>query len=77
MTEYLFDNSKLRGKIIEKYGSIGGFSAAIGKNRSSISLKLNERVSMNREDIVVFSSALGIGDNELADYFFRRKVVNS
>lgn len=77
MTEYLFDNSKLRGKIIEKYGTIGGFSEAIGKNRASISLKLNERVSMSREDIVVFSSALGIGNDEIADYFFRHKVVNS
>ena len=77
MPSSTFDNSKLRGKIIEKYGTISNFSNAIGKNRSSISLILNEKAAITREDIMVFCDALGISNEEVGDYFFVQKVVNS
>lgn len=77
MTEYAFDNSKLRGRIVEKYGTIDNFSKAINKNRSSISLILNDKATIDRRDMMLFCSALGIENKDVGDYFFTTKVVNS
>lgn len=77
MTECLFDNSKLRGKIIEMYGTIGNFSKAVDRNRSSISRMLNGKAPMDRGDIFLFRAALDISNDEIGDYFFKKKVVNS
>lgn len=77
MTELAFDNSKLRGRIIEKYGSLGDFSKEVCINRSSVSRMLNGFKCMKREDIILFCSALDIGPGEIGDYFFRKKVVKS
>ena len=77
MAEYSFDNSKLRGRIVERFGTIDNFSKAVGRNRSSISRMLNEKAPMDRGDIFLFHTALGIGNDEIGDYFFREKVVNS
>ena len=76
MANCSYDNNKLRGRIVEKFGTINNFSEAIGKNRSSISLMLNEKAVMDREDISLFCSALEIGHDEIGDYFFTEKVVN-
>lgn len=65
-----FKSNKLRGRIVEKYGSISNFSKAIGKDRSTISLKLTGKTGMDRDDIVMFCSALNIPYSELGDYFF-------
>ena len=77
MSKNVFDNSKLRGRIVEKYGTIGDFSSAIGKNRSSISSMLNGKGVMDRRDIKLFMDALGIEHEEIGDYFFAEKVVTS
>ena len=37
----MFDYSKLRGRIVEKYGSISKFSEKLSKSRTSVDLKLN------------------------------------
>ena len=75
MAEYQFDNRKLRGKIVEKYGTIGNFSEAIGVNRSKVSMKLNGKAAMNRGDIMLFCSALDVEGTEISDYFFNLKVA--
>ena len=70
MTECSFSNNRLRGRIIEKYGTIEKFSAAINKNRSSVSLILNNKANITRKDMMLFCSALGIKNEEIGDYFF-------
>ena len=74
MVNCSFDNSKLRGRIVEKFGTIDNFSKAIGRNRSSISLMLNEKAVMDRVDITLFCSALDIARNDIGDIFFTQKV---
>ena len=70
MEPITFNSNKLRGRIVEKYGSISNFCKAINKDRSLISQKLNGRSEMNRSNIVLFCSALDIPENEVSDYFF-------
>lgn len=76
MEEYLFDNSKLRGRIVEKFGTIENFSKAINKNRSTVSMILNDKAAIDRKDVMLFCSALNIERRDIVDYFFSTKVVN-
>ena len=77
LDKYLFDNSKLRGRIVEKYGTISNFSDSIGKNRSSMCLALNDKRSMDRNEILNICRALDIESKDIADYFFTTKVVKT
>lgn len=70
MPETKFKNNKLRGRIVEKFGTISKFAEAVGKSRSTISLMLSDRVGMDRKDIGAFCSVLDIKTEEIPDYFF-------
>ncbi len=65
---YTYD--KLRGKIIEKYGSQEKFAEVIGISSNSMSKKMNGKTGFSQKDIVKWSSLLGIGESEFAVYFF-------
>ena len=70
MATETFNSSKIRGRIVEKYGTISNFCKAINKNRTSISRKLNGKSELSRKNIALFCSALDIREDEVADYFF-------
>ena len=70
MASATFNSNKVRGRIVEKYGSISNFCKANNMNRSSISKKLNGKSEMNRKNIILFCSALDIPECEVGDYFF-------
>ena len=65
-----FNFRKLRGKIIEKYGSIENFSKAYGKSKQAVSMKLNNKIAISSEDIIQMSKMLDINHDEIGDYFF-------
>jgi len=67
-----FNNNKLRGRIVEKYGTISSFCEAIGMNRSVMSKKLNGRSALTRTDIAMICPALEIPNDEIAVYFFTK-----
>lgn len=71
-----FDYSKLRGRIIEKFGSIKAFAEADGRSFVTISKKLNGKVAISPEDIVKWSAPelLDIQPGEYHLYFFVKKV---
>lgn len=62
--------NKLRGRIVEKYGSQEKFSEEIGISRVSISKKLNGNTGFSQSDIEKWSSMLGIDSGDYAEYFF-------
>lgn len=68
------EHSKLRGKIVEKYGTQAVFAERIGKTEQSVTAKLNGRSQFSQEDIVTWSNALGILVNEVGEYFFANKL---
>lgn len=71
-----FDYSKLRGRIIEKFGSIKAFAKAYGISYVAMSKKLNGKIVISPDDIVKMSAPdfLDIQPNEYHLYFFKIKV---
>lgn len=62
--------SKLRGRIIEKFGSQEKFAETIGISSNSLSKKMNGKTGFSQKDIVKWSELLGIEKTEYVDYFF-------
>ena len=67
---------KLRGRIIEKFGSVKAFAEAYGISLNSMSRKLNGKTTITTADIVKMSAPefLDIAPNEVHEYFFVKKV---
>lgn len=71
-----FDYSKLRGRIIEKFGSIKAFAKAYGLSHVTMSNKLNGKVAISQDDIMKMAKPelLDIQPEEIHEYFFALKV---
>lgn len=72
----VFNYNKLRGRIIEKFGSQSSFSKAVGTSERTLSLKLNNKIFFSQDEIIKYSKTLNIGINEIQAYFFTPKVQN-
>lgn len=69
-----FDYSKLRGKIIEKYGTQYSFAKAMKWSERTLSLKMNGLRPWKQTDICKAMELLDIPESEMQDYFFKKKV---
>ena len=71
-----FDYSKLRGRIIEKFGSIKAFAKAYGISNVSMSKKLNGQIAISQDDVVKMSRPeyLDIQPSEYHEYYYVLKV---
>lgn len=65
---YKYD--KLRGRIVEKYGSQEKFAELIGISSNSMSKKMNGKTGFSQKDIVRWSEILDIKKSEYSEYFF-------
>lgn len=65
-----FKYNKLRGRIIEKFGSIREFAKAYGISLNSMSKKLNGKTAISTNDIVKMAKLLDIKPSEYHEYFF-------
>ncbi len=65
-----FTYVKLRGRIIEKYGTLGRFADEVGLSRVSVSKKMNGESQFSKNDIVTWSRLLEIPPEEYGSYFF-------
>jgi transcriptional regulator with XRE-family HTH domain len=70
----MFETDKLRGRIIEKFGSQNAFSAATGNSISFISQYLNGHTVLDQKIMSRWIELLEIPDSEIDQYFFKRKV---
>ena len=62
--------NKLRGRIIEMYGSQDKFADKLGQSRNSVSKKMNCKTGFSQPDIVKWSLLLNIKVDEYGEYFF-------
>lgn len=69
-----FDFSKLRGKIVEKYGSQRAFAGAINQSCNTLSRKMHNKMQFSSDDIVSISELLEIPGEEIGAYFFAERV---
>lgn len=72
----IFDYSKLRGRIVEKYGSIEAFSNEVSISNISVSKKLNNKVPLSRDDMIEWSGLLDIPLEEYGVFYFAQKLNN-
>jgi hypothetical protein len=71
-----YDLSKLRGRIIEKFGTLGAFAEAMGWSERTNSLKVNGKNEWKQSEIITATKLLGIKPNEIDEYFFNTIVQN-
>ena len=69
-------NLRLRGRIIQKYGSQGAFAKHLGKTEQTITAKLNGRSQFSQDDILNWCNALDIVADDVGEYFFAEKLSN-
>ena len=75
MTERLaFDYSRLRGRIVEKFGTQNGFAVAMGMSEGTLSGRLTNKSYFTAEEIVMACQLLDISLDEVNVYFFAVKV---
>lgn len=65
-----FTYNKLRGRIVEKYGSQNKFAERIGLSKQSVSLKMNGKTEFSQSDMDEWANALDICHEQYGDYFF-------
>lgn len=66
--------AKLRGRIVEKYGTIGKFSDVVGLSNVSMSKKLTGLTGFSQADIIRWCELLEIDLSEVGAYFFTNEV---
>ena len=71
-----YNYSKLRGKIVEKFETLGAFSEAMGWSERTNSLKMNGKVEWKQNEIVKATELLNIPAKEIDTYFFNVEVQN-
>lgn len=70
-----FDFSRLRGRIVEKFGTCGKFAEAMGKTKGWLSNRLSGLVSWDASEIhaACAPEMLDIAPEEIPAYFFTPK----
>lgn len=69
-----FDYSKLRGRIVEKFGTLGAFATSMDWSERTNGLKINGVNEWKQSEIVKAGMLLGIESSEYDEYFFTTKV---
>lgn len=70
----VYDYSKLRGKIVEVFGSAREFAAAFPMSERALSLKMNGGRGWSQTQITRAMELLGISQDEIPAYFFVQRV---
>ena len=71
-----FNYNKLRGKIVEIYGSQIEFAKAMKWSEKTLSLKLNGKVPWKQTDSMTAVQLLRLSESDIQDYFFAVEVQN-
>lgn len=70
----VWDYSKLRGQIKEKFGTQAAFAKAIGISTTSLSLKLNNEREFTQAEINTSVDVLGVPYSDVESLFFTQVV---
>lgn len=69
-----FDYSKLKGRIIEKYGKQYIFAKKMGWSERTLSLKINGKRVWKQSEIANAIILLDLTEVDIPEYFFKSKV---
>lgn len=65
-----YEYKKLRGRIVEKYGSIRNFSKDLNISEVSLSKKMNCKTGISQKEMDEWAAKLDIPLSEYGEYFF-------
>ncbi|MCB7320145.1 DUF739 family protein [Lacrimispora sp. 210928-DFI.3.58] len=71
-----FDYSRLRGRIVEIFGTQACFAVAMGWSERTLSLKMNGLRAWKQPDICKAVALLKLSDKDIPSFFFKSKVQN-
>lgn len=71
-----FNYDKLKGRIIEIFGSQREFASAMGWSERTLSLKINGEIPWKQTDICKALNLLRLSETDIPTYFFTAKVQN-
>lgn len=63
-------HAKLRGRIVEKFGTQKEFANALGQSENWVSNKMNDISPFSKADMEKWSLLLDIPQTEIYNYFF-------
>lgn len=69
-----YDYRKLRGRIVEKYGTLKDFASDMGWSERTLSLKMNCKVFWKQPEITKAAALLEISSDRVVDYFFTQNI---
>lgn len=69
-----YNYSKLRGKIVEKFGTYKNFAKAMGTSERTLSLKLNNKIFWKQDEIEKAIHLLTINKKDILIYFFNINI---
>lgn len=64
------NSNKLKGRIVEVYGTQGAFAEALGVQQQTVSQKLKNKRELTRAEIERWCELLKIEREEIPSYFF-------
>lgn len=67
---YIYDYSKLKGRITEKVGNQTNFAQEMKLSETTIYSKLNGKIEFKQSEILDACKILDISDNDMKQYFF-------
>lgn len=65
----IFNFSKLRGRIVERFGTCDNFAAAMGHSKVWLSARLNNTVQWRAAEMRKAADLLGIPADDIPAYF--------
>ena len=65
-----YNYSKLKGRIVEKYGTRKEFAKYLGLSEVSMSNKMTNKSGFSQDDVVIWAKALDIEEKDYGAYFF-------
>jgi hypothetical protein len=68
------DYSKLRGRIVEKYGTQKAFFSHLSITSVQASKKINGKTGFSQKDIIEWCGLLDINLEDIGSYFYAQKV---
>lgn len=66
----VYTYNKLKGRIIELYGTQGNFAKRVGISKNSMSKKLTCKTEFSQKDIIQWANLLNLNKDEYGKYFF-------
>ena len=71
------DFNKIRGMIVEKYGTIQSFAKAVGTTQSQMSKYINGKSEWSYTFLSRVIDALGVPPDKIGEIFFKDTVVKT